>query len=241
VYPKAGGDGTSLPERFILENAGRPGVTVAPGDTAWLFSMQTKLYCRVGGLPGWTTQGLVCDAPSTLLATALQYTAGAIAWSGLPLSCGGNPGDPVTFRNDTGPGTIQPIAPGSMLEGSKIYNIKTVGSSLAACSAQMRSGAVNDLPVWLVTGVHGPACRRSASPSRWTTSPLWHTLQAVTAAPSRSNSVSSMPWVSGRRPGTKLLPRSRCSAPVIYPGRSVACTRCRPLQATASQSCQGPW
>jgi hypothetical protein len=170
VYPKAGGDGTSLPERFILENAGRPGVTVAPGDTAWLFSMQTKLYCRVGGLPGWTTQGLVCDAPSTLLATALQYTAGAIAWSGLPLSCGGNPGDPVTFRNDTGPGTIQPIAPGSMLEGSKIYNIKTVGSSLAACSAQMRSGAVNDLPVWLVTGVHGPACRRSASPSRWTTS-----------------------------------------------------------------------
>jgi hypothetical protein len=47
VYPKPGGDGTSLQETFTLYNSANPSLPITVGTTVVLLSNQTQLYCRV--------------------------------------------------------------------------------------------------------------------------------------------------------------------------------------------------
>jgi hypothetical protein len=97
------GSGSTAPEQYVAYHA--PNTTerspVLPGQTAYMQSEQTGMWCRLAPSPSNATQiGMVCDQPTSATAVAFTYTGDGLAVDGIQLVAGG-PGEPLLLANTT--------------------------------------------------------------------------------------------------------------------------------------------
>lgn len=97
------GTGSTDPEQYVAYHPSNTsdGSPVLPGQTAYMQSEQTGMWCRLAPNPANTTQlGMVCDQPTSATATAFTYTGDGLAVDGIKLVSPG-PGQPLLLANTT--------------------------------------------------------------------------------------------------------------------------------------------
>ena len=105
------GNGSTAPEQYVAYHASNTSERspVQPGQTTYLQSEQTGMWCRLVPSPSNATQiGMVCDQPTSATAVAFTYTGDGLAVDGIQLVAGG-PGQPLLLANTT----TTPITPGA--------------------------------------------------------------------------------------------------------------------------------
>jgi hypothetical protein len=106
------GNGSAAPEQYVAYHA--PGTgnlsPVQPGQTTYLQSEQTGMWCRLVPSPSNATQiGMVCDQPTSATAVAFTYTGDGLAVDGIKLVAPG-PGQPLMLANTTTAPITSPTA-----------------------------------------------------------------------------------------------------------------------------------
>ena len=106
------GNGSAAPEQYVAYHA--PGTgdlsPVQPGQTTYLQSKQTGMWCRLVASPSNATQiGMVCDQPTSATAVAFTYTGDGLAVDGIKLVAPG-PGQPLLLANTTTAPITSPTA-----------------------------------------------------------------------------------------------------------------------------------
>jgi hypothetical protein len=97
------GNGSTAPEQYVAYHASNTSERspVQPGQTTYLQSEQTGMWCRLAPSPSNATQiGMVCDQPTSATAVAFTYTGDGLAVDGIQLVAGG-PGEPLLLANTT--------------------------------------------------------------------------------------------------------------------------------------------
>ena len=97
------GSGSTAPEQYLAYHASNTSERspVLPGQTAYMQSEQTGMWCRLAPSPSNATQlGMVCDQPTPATATAFTYTGDGLAVDGIKLVSPG-PGQPLLLANTT--------------------------------------------------------------------------------------------------------------------------------------------
>jgi hypothetical protein len=82
------------------------------------------LASSMRGLLQTSSQGLICDAPSTASAALLLYDGSGISYSGMQLSCT-QPGDPAVFDSTVTTSAMVAAPPGTILTPSTPYSLPT--------------------------------------------------------------------------------------------------------------------
>jgi hypothetical protein len=97
------GSGTTDPEQYVAYHPSNTSERspVLPGQTTYMQSEQTGMWCRLAPNPANATQlGMVCDQPTAATATAFTYTGDGLAVDGIKLVVPG-PGQPLLLANTT--------------------------------------------------------------------------------------------------------------------------------------------
>jgi hypothetical protein len=97
------GSGTTAPEQYVAYHSTNTSERspVLPGQTTYMQSEQTGMWCRLAPSPTNATQlGMVCDQPTSATATAFTYTGDGLAVDGIKLVSPG-PGQPLLLANTT--------------------------------------------------------------------------------------------------------------------------------------------
>jgi hypothetical protein len=124
----AGGDGTTLPERFVPSRPDGGQTPIQPGEPVLLRSEQTGLYCLV--VAAGSRSQVQCDQPSPASATPLTYTGTGVSYNGRPFINPGS-GAAVYFGNlGEAPAAAQfrpALSSGPALVSGGVFNLDAGG------------------------------------------------------------------------------------------------------------------
>ena len=144
------GNGSTAPEQYVAYHGPDTSnmTPVQPGQTTYLQSEQTGMWCRLVPSPSNSTQiGMVCDQPTSATAVLFTYTGDGLAVDGVQLVAGGT-GQPLLLANTT----TTPVTSGTADNLTFVPVANPAGEWLAAgCGVKMQNA-----PNWL--SASQPAC-----------------------------------------------------------------------------------
>jgi hypothetical protein len=127
------GNGSTAPEQYVAYHASNTSERspVQPGQTTYLQSEQTGMWCRLVPNPSNATQiGMVCDQPTSATAVVFTYTGDGLAVDGIQLVASG-PGQPLLLANTT----TTPVPPGTADNLTFVPVVNPAGEWQGACDA----------------------------------------------------------------------------------------------------------